>query len=578
MANIGDVTARLRADVSDYVAGFQRATEANQQLTATVNQNSQAFRLSQQGIDQAVAAYDRAMASTSGLRAGIDVLKADVEQATADFKAGLISVQDYRTALDQARQSALGLRTGGGLNGAELSAVNSILVKTAPAAEGAVSGLSRVAMAAGLLASQASGTGFIVGRLVAAIGLTTASAPVVIGVLGGIAALVLGYKALTADAEAAAEATKKLETALASQARAGQGPAVTRGQNLGALAAEHRAAIQALHDAEVMAQHERAAGPLGDQVADAQQRMTDALVARHNAMVPLLDEGTKELNSLKEQGFALTHTSDQVIAYREALDGVPPKLIAMAAAQERVNQTTKLQQEGLQILTEIATDLAGTGVLPSLAQEIAAIPPVSIDLSEPWVEWRQSLEAVRSPLDDVLDRVQALKVLNAEATTFRHPGGVIAPGEQTELGALGIDPADFQRQLDLLGAPLDKATADVQDRFANDMSRVGREGIRALLSGIMNGENDLLSLLKKTLLDFLTAGISDVVDGFFNGSLGVSGGSGSGISGAAAVSGGLALHFHQSPLDPTQASRDGRFQNVIRETMKVAYSQGFRLP
>ncbi len=579
MANIGDVTARLRADVSDYVAGFQRAQQANQNLTASVAQNTQAYRLSAQGVNEAVAAYDRAMASSSGLRASIDVLKSDVAQATADFKAGLISVQDYRVALDQARQSALGLRTGGGLNGAEMSAVNSILVKTAPAAETAVSGLSRVAMAAGLLASQASGTGFIVGRLAAAIGLTAASAPVVIGVLAGIAALVLGYKALTADADAAAEATKKLETALAQQARAGQGPAVTRGQNLGQLAAEHRAAVQNLHDAQVMAQHERAAGPLGDQVADAEQRVTDALVARHNAMVPLIDKGQEEINSLKEQGFALTHTADQVIAYRESLDGVPPKLIALAAAQERANTTTQFALELAQIQRDIAADFKGNGVLPSLAQQLAAIPAPSVDLTvNPWVAWRQSLEALRSPLDDVLDRAQALKAFQEQADKAQHPGGIVGPGEAADLRSLGLDPNEIQQQLDRAGAPLDKAVGDIKDRFSEDMGRVGKEGIRALVQGIMDGTNSFLPLLQKILSEFLTAGITDLISGFFGGSLGVASGAiSSGGSVGVGAEAGLRMNVHVGPSkDPMSLARDGQWQQALRESLLVARSQGFK--
>ena len=114
MANIGDVTARLRADVSDYVTGMQKATQANQQLTSQVTQSNQRFMATEQQVLAAVAAYDRNMQAATGLRQAVSTLRADVEQATADFKAGVISVEDYKTALDQARSSAIALRQGGG--------------------------------------------------------------------------------------------------------------------------------------------------------------------------------------------------------------------------------------------------------------------------------------------------------------------------------------------------------------------------------------------------------------------------------------------------------------------------------
>lgn len=581
MANIGDVTARLRADVSDYVSGMQRAQQANQQLTATVNQGSQAFRLSEQGVNQAVAAYDRAMASSSGLRSSIDVLKNDVAQATADFKAGLISVQDYRVALDQARTSALALRGGGGLNGAEVSALNSVLVKTAPAAETAASGLSRVVMAAGILASQASGTGYIVGRLAGALGLTVASAPVVLGVLAGVAALVLGYKALTKDADAAAEATKKLETALSQQARASQGPAVTRGQNLGALAAEHRAAVQNLHDAQVMAQHERAAGPLGDQVADAEQRVTDALVARHNAMVPLIDKGQEEINSLKEQGFALTHTADEVIAYRLTLEGVPKKLADQAAAQERANAVTAVQVTGQRIAADVASQLADR--YSDLAKGVASLANI------PSFQFAPDADRVTAALQAMTDAEAQAKAqldelnkarerFDKEAAAAQHPGGVISPLEASQLRGLGIDPNEMQQELDKAGAPLDRATADLKDRFSLDMSRVGREGIHALVQGIMDGTNSFLPLLQKILMEFLSAGISDLISGFFGGTLGVAGGAvSSGGSVGIGAEAGLRMNVHVGPSrDPMSIARDGQWQAALRESLLVARSGGFK--
>lgn len=584
MANIGDVTARLRADVSDYVSGMQRAQQANQQLTSTVNQGSQAFRLSEQGVNQAVAAYDRAMAATGATASKIQELRADVDRATVAFRSGDLSAKGYAQTLQAIRNAALGLRAQGGVGVSDISTLNSILVKTAPAAETAVSGLSRVAMAAGLLASQASGTGFIVGRLAAAIGLTAASAPVVIGVLAGVAALVLGYKALTKDADAAAEATKKLETALSQQARASQGPAVTRGQNLGALAAEHQAAIQNLHDAQVMAQHERAAGPLGDQVADAEQRVTDALVARHNAMVPLIDKGQEEINSLKEQGFALTHTADQVILYKDALEGVPPRLAALAAAQERANTSLRLGLELAQIQRDIAAEMKGTGVLPSLAQQLAAIPPPSVDLTvNPWVAWRQNLEALRSPLDDVLDRANALKAFQDTVAKEQHPGGIVGPGEAADLQSLGLDPAEIQRELDKAGAPLDKATGDIKDRFRQQMQTVGLAGIHSLVQGMIDGTSSFMPLLQKAVLNFITQGITDIIAGLLGGDWGIASAgtvaSGNTIGGGPGNTHGKAIRMNINvgpSRDPMSLARDGQWQQALRESLLVARSQGFK--
>ncbi len=214
-----------------------------------------------------------------------------------------------------------------------------------------------------------------------------------------------------------------------------------------------------------------------------------------------------------------------------------------------------------------------------MAQQLAAIPAPSVDLTvNPWVAWRQSLEALRSPLDDVLDRAQALKAFQEQADKAQHPGGIVGPGEAADLRSLGLDPNEIQQQLDRAGAPLDKAVGDIKDRFSEDMGRVGKEGIRALVQGIMDGTNSFLPLLQKILSEFLTAGITDLISGFFGGSLGVASGAiSSGGSVGVGAEAGLRMNVHVGPSkDPMSLARDGQWQQALRESLLVARSQGFK--
>lgn len=570
MANIGDVTARLRADVSDYVTGMQKATQANQQLTSQVTQSNQRFMATEQQVLAAVAAYDRNMQAATGLRQAVSTLRADVEQATADFKAGVISVEDYKTALDQARSSAIALRQGGGLNPSEMSALNAVLVKTADSAGGSTRGLMGMQFALGSLAAESLGARNAVGRLAAGALFFSGGSLAALGILGGVAAIAFGYEALTKTAREAAAQIDKLEMSLSAQRRSAQGPGITAGQNIQVLRDEIRAANQDLIDTRILAQHERATSPFAASADSAEQRLTNAIVARHNAMVPLLDAGQQEIIRLQSEGFALTHTHDQVVAYTLALEGVPAKLVALAAATERTNATLAEQREGLAIATEIAT------LLPKITFELRGVAGFQLAPTNAAAGLDAMAQAADLAAAAIKELTDAREKFDAEVQAGLHPGGVVSATEGSQLRGLGIDPNQFQAQLDQAGQPLEKAVGTVRDKFQADMERTGRAGIEALLRGILSGTNDLLPLLQQTLINFLTSGISDVVGSFFSdaGGGGISSG---GVTGAGAESG-LRMSVHVgASKDPMSLARDGQWQAALRESIKVAQSQGFKV-
>jgi hypothetical protein len=129
----------------------------------------------------------------------------DVRTATADFKAGIISVEDYQVALQQARKEAIAQRKGTQLGGKELAQFSGIMDNTATRTQGAAR--SSRALTTGLvsLTAQATGASGALGG-VARVALAMGTGGLVAGALAaGVAAATALYEHWTA----AAKETKK---------------------------------------------------------------------------------------------------------------------------------------------------------------------------------------------------------------------------------------------------------------------------------------------------------------------------------------------------------------------------------
>jgi hypothetical protein len=136
-------------------------------------------------------------------------LQADVKQASADFKAGVISIGDYQTAIRTARQEAISLRSAGlAPVGRELSSFSQVMVATTPRIEGARRGLGTLRGAMVGLAGSMVGVRGPLNALVSGLLLFGTGGAIGAGVAAGLAALAFGFNKLRQGAKDAAEAVK----------------------------------------------------------------------------------------------------------------------------------------------------------------------------------------------------------------------------------------------------------------------------------------------------------------------------------------------------------------------------------
>jgi hypothetical protein len=174
----------------------------------------------------------------------------DVKTATADFKAGIISVDDYRVAMQHARTEALKFRTGTQLTGKDLATFSTIMDQTAThAAKGGKNTRSLVSgmVSLGAAASGARGPLGEVARLALLMGTGGLVAASLAAGLAGATAL---YNAWTREARETKKAHEELYATIEEGARAIIPEAIRREQQrqeldrIGAALSEKRVKIE----------------------------------------------------------------------------------------------------------------------------------------------------------------------------------------------------------------------------------------------------------------------------------------------------------------------------------------------
>lgn len=154
--------------------------------------------------------------------AGMQELSEEIRTVTADWKAGIITAEEYEEHLRSIRQEAINLREkSAGPEGArgtmtpkDLSAFNVILGATETKASRLPRGLRTVASSIASLGVQSLGTTGRLGTLATTLGFFAfPHSTVLLGILAGLGALAGGYALLTKEARAAAKALEDLITA-----------------------------------------------------------------------------------------------------------------------------------------------------------------------------------------------------------------------------------------------------------------------------------------------------------------------------------------------------------------------------
>jgi len=198
------------------------AEQASQRSSAALKDEAASARAAARGYDEVAARapfikqLSDAIARAQGVsRNAFSAIQRDIQLATADFRAGRISVEDYRAALDHARQSAIALsQQAGTLSGGGLGAFNAVLRQTEQKTLTTAHGFSQMERGLALLAGEAIGANAGLERLATGALLFGVGGPVTIAVLGGLLAIGLAYRALTSEARKAEQAVDDVKKAI----------------------------------------------------------------------------------------------------------------------------------------------------------------------------------------------------------------------------------------------------------------------------------------------------------------------------------------------------------------------------
>ncbi len=250
--------------------------------------------------------------STGGL---LERIQDDLNTATADFKAGIASAEDYEVALAQARKEAVALRRQTGtLTGQELKHFTEILDQTAVKQQVATRSSRGLTTALVSLAAQATGASGALGG-VARVALLMGTGGVVAGAIAaGVAGATALYNLWTREARENKKAQEELFAAIEEGARAIIPEEVRREQQRQALVRVGNELTQRRTELEARLQAVRQGGAptldteiaLESKLEELHQREIDLLVKRAQLRRIAADESTKAFERQRDE-LALEH-------------------------------------------------------------------------------------------------------------------------------------------------------------------------------------------------------------------------------------------------------------------------------
>jgi hypothetical protein len=189
------------------------ANAADREIAHVEQQLRDVVQLGDESAASATA-FVEALERGQGTEQFLERVQDDVRTATADFKAGIISVEDYETALQTARKEAIDQRKGVQLGGKELALFSGIMDDTATRTQTATK--SSRSLTSGLisLASQATGASGALGG-VARVAMLMGTGGLVAGaVAAGVAAVTALYEHWAAAAKEVKKAHDDLFAAI----------------------------------------------------------------------------------------------------------------------------------------------------------------------------------------------------------------------------------------------------------------------------------------------------------------------------------------------------------------------------
>jgi hypothetical protein len=601
-------------------AGATQAAEALQGVERAAT--SATRRLAEQTAQTRAAEQALQRVQATG-RATFERIALDVAQATADYRLGVITLEDYQTALSVARQEAAKLRAETGvLDGRQLTQFNRILNQTAESAgsarrEGrgfanqwssvgevltltgasARTGVNRVTSAVSQLAVQTLGTRSAVASLATGALLSFgASAGLTLGVVAGVGLMSLAYDKLTESARKSEEQIKKTREELEKGS-----PQQLAAERVKVIQDAITRAEAALAKAQTRQPSAGKFGPIPVDTGAITRAQAELATLRRDLEKARAEAGKLDREGTDESIATLTKAIElrtaSTFQIRQALS-LLPQLRATAAdetktlternaAQEQANslqgafdklakESAEARQAAIDALRDEVSVLTETAAQRSLTTAEtdrlrAATIAITAALEAKNVTDRQQLELLKAQRQALAELArQTSESFTTKGSTFGQDLNLGTPKtpalDQITFGSPALDDSKGF----FGGGALDKLTEDLDRQAAQAGSRV-----KAALDGVQDKIDQSLDDLRTSLAQGITNSLVEgIASGFEQGIASGSIGQGAAALTAALLSGlgSAAIQFGAGSL------AIAKLMIAIKKTLSSLFPEGAILP